>query len=159
MHRARCPLWVKSGHSGKSNRCPFYPQKRTWFSARLCSGYINVKRSPPFERVSATVGLRFRETGFLPGRDSSVEKARHIEPIVNRDKVTHENPPIRRYSHGVGKSPFVWNCVVGSGVVPRHSKINDLNCQTALTAPTGAKDISLQCKTEIATSIKCGGVS
>jgi hypothetical protein len=30
-------------------------------------------------------------------------------------KSPHENPPIRRYSHGIGKSLFVWDCVVGLG--------------------------------------------
>jgi hypothetical protein len=24
-----CPLWVKSGHKGRFNQCPLYPQKRT----------------------------------------------------------------------------------------------------------------------------------
>jgi hypothetical protein len=36
---------------------------------------------------------------------------------------------------------------VGPGVVPRQSKINDLNCQTALTAAMGVKGIFLHCKT------------
>jgi hypothetical protein len=30
-------------------------------------------------------------------------------------KPPHENPPIRRYLQDTGKSPFVWDCVVGSG--------------------------------------------
>jgi hypothetical protein len=37
--------------------------------------------------------------------------------------------------------------MVGPGVVPPHSKFNDLHCQTALTAATGAKDIFLRCQT------------
>jgi len=46
-------------------------------------------------------------------------------------------------------SPFVSTGlgVVGPGVVPRHCKINDLNCQTALTAAMGAKGIFLHCQT------------
>src|SRR5262249_12993784 len=27
--RAICPLWVKSGHCGRSAECPLYPQKQT----------------------------------------------------------------------------------------------------------------------------------
>jgi len=52
----------------------------------------------------------------LLGRDSSVEKARHIEPIATETKSPRENPPIRRYSHDIGKSLFVWNCVVADAV-------------------------------------------
>jgi hypothetical protein len=33
------------------------------------------------------------------------------------------------------------------GVVPRQSKINNLNCQTDLTAAMGAKGIFLHCQT------------
>jgi hypothetical protein len=29
LQRADCPLWVKSGHSTVSKRCPLYPQKQT----------------------------------------------------------------------------------------------------------------------------------
>ena len=32
-----CPLWVISGHSAHSVRCPLYPQKRTWISAAVMS--------------------------------------------------------------------------------------------------------------------------
>ena len=32
-----CPLWVKSGHWGTSERCPLYPQKRTWISTAVMS--------------------------------------------------------------------------------------------------------------------------
>ena len=38
---------------------------------------------------------------------------------------------------------------VGPGVVPSISKFNDLQCQTFLTALTGAKDNLLNCKTEM----------
>src|SRR5215471_20655059 len=31
--RSRCPLWVKSRHWGSSERCPLYPQKRTFVGA------------------------------------------------------------------------------------------------------------------------------
>src|SRR5215467_13248963 len=31
-HRLTCPLWVKSGHSTKSDRCPLCPRKRTFRS-------------------------------------------------------------------------------------------------------------------------------
>jgi hypothetical protein len=37
--------------------------------------------------------------------------------------------------------------VVGPGVVPQHSDFNNLDCQTALSALTGAKGILLRCKT------------
>ena len=30
---SQCPLWVKSRHSTTSQRCPLYPQKRTWLGA------------------------------------------------------------------------------------------------------------------------------
>jgi hypothetical protein len=46
-----------------------------------------------------------------------------------------------------GQCMFSRDCVVGLGVVPRHCKFNDLNCQTALTAAMGAKGIFLHCKT------------
>ena len=35
----------------------------------------------------------FPGNGILRGRDSGVKKARHIQPIVSRDKATLENPP------------------------------------------------------------------
>jgi hypothetical protein len=37
--------------------------------------------------------------------------------------------------------------MVGSGVVPRHRDFKNLDCQTALSAITGAKGILLRCKT------------
>jgi hypothetical protein len=37
--------------------------------------------------------------------------------------------------------------MVGPGVVPRQSKINNFNCQTDLTAAMGAKGIFLHCQT------------
>ena len=40
---------------------------------------------------------------------------------------------------------------VGPGVVPRASEFNNLQCQTSLTALTGAKGIFLRCQTEIVT--------
>ena len=57
----------------------------------------------------------FPGNGIVRGRDSGVEKARHIQSIVSRDKTPQENPPIRRYLHDTGKSLFVWNCVVELG--------------------------------------------
>jgi hypothetical protein len=78
---------------------------------------IAVKLPPPplFERVSATVGLRFRETGFWGAETPAPKRPRDIQPIVSRDKAPRENPPIRRYLHDTGKSLFVWDCVVGPG--------------------------------------------
>jgi hypothetical protein len=66
---------------------------------------------------SSSVSLRFRETGFCGAETAGAEKARPIQPIVSRDKAPHENPPIRRHLHDTGKSLFVWDCVVGPGVV------------------------------------------
>src|SRR5450830_847240 len=37
--------------------------------------------------------------------------------------------------------------MVGPGVVPQHSDFNNLQCQTSLTALTGAKGIFLRCQT------------
>ena len=59
----------------------------------------------------------FPGNGILRGRDNGVEKARHIQPIVSRDKRPHENPPVRRHLHDTGKSLFVWDCVVADAVV------------------------------------------
>jgi hypothetical protein len=61
-------------------------------------------------------------------------------------------------ANGVAKSGSRFNCsrhsrykllklLVGPGVVPRQSKINNLNCQTDLTAAMGAKGIFLHCQT------------
>ena len=55
----------------------------------------------------------FPGNGILRRRDSDVKKARHIQPIVSRDKARQENPPIRRYLRDAGKSLFVLDCVVG----------------------------------------------
>jgi hypothetical protein len=41
--------------------------------------------------------------------------------------------------------------LVGPGVVPQHSDFNNLNCQTALSAITGAKGILPRCKTRTVT--------
>ena len=62
MHRiaacqaGSCPLWVKSGHSAVSERCPLYPQKRTFQGtvtmSALCQKQTKctaVKRAP-FDR-------------------------------------------------------------------------------------------------------------
>ena len=36
-----CPLWVKSGHLGKSTRCLLYPRKRTFIRGSLMSACAN----------------------------------------------------------------------------------------------------------------------
>ena len=64
----------------------------------------------------------------MRGRDSGVEKARHIQPIVSRDKTPQENPPIRRYLHDTGKSLFVWDCVVELGGLEPPTKRLSSNC-------------------------------
>src|SRR5580693_2600688 len=81
----------------------------TWFSARLCGGYINVKRGPPFERVSATVGLCFRETGFCGAETAASKRPVTFNRSSAETKAPHENPPIRRYLHDTRKSLFVWD--------------------------------------------------
>ena len=45
----------------------------------------------------------------------------------------------------------LWKCVVGPGVVPLRGDFNNLQCQTSLTALTGANGIFLCCQTEIVT--------
>jgi hypothetical protein len=57
----------------------------------------------------------FPGNGILRSRDSGVKKIGHIQPIVSRDKVPHENPPIRRCLHDTGESLFLWDCVVELG--------------------------------------------
>ena len=88
-------------------------QSNAWFGYGKLGGYINIKRSPPFERVSATVGLCFRETGFCQGETAASKRPVTFNRSSTETKSPHENPPIRRYSHGIGKSLFVWDCVVG----------------------------------------------
>jgi hypothetical protein len=55
--------------------------------------------------------------------------------------------PLAAFSTAIRKSPHTQDCVVGPGEVPRTSKSNNLDCQTILTAPMGAKDNFLNCKT------------
>src|SRR5215469_1289059 len=48
-----CPLWVKSGHSATSERCPLYPRKRTSKPAPLSASTQqlrqlgDIRRDPP----------------------------------------------------------------------------------------------------------------
>jgi hypothetical protein len=48
--------------------------------------------STPFERVSANVGLYFRETGIWRAETTASKPGHHIELIVRRDKVPPRNP-------------------------------------------------------------------
>jgi hypothetical protein len=57
----------------------------------------------------------FPENGILMGRDSGVEKVRHIQPIVNRDKV-----PVRKSTNPAlfarhREVSVCMGCVVGPG--------------------------------------------
>jgi hypothetical protein len=72
-------------------------------------------RGTPFERVSATVGLCFRETGFCGAETAASKRPVTFNRLSAETKPPHENPPIRRYLHDTRKSLFVWDCVV----VPR----------------------------------------
>jgi len=67
-------------------------------------------------------------------------------PFAETDRSQH-TPPNRGYSTNLGKSWFARECVVGPGVVPQPCDFNGLQCQTSLTALTGAKDIFLCCQT------------
>ena len=73
-----------------------------------------VKRGPTFERVSASVGLCSRETGFCWAETAASKRPVTFNRSSTETKSPHENPPIRRYSRGIGKSLFVSDCVVAN---------------------------------------------
>jgi hypothetical protein len=68
-----------------------------------------------FERVSTTVGLYFRETGFCRAETAAPKRPVTVNRSSAETKALHENPEIRRHLHDTRKSPFVWDCVVGLG--------------------------------------------
>jgi hypothetical protein len=72
-----------------------------------------IGRSRPFERVSATVGLRFRETGFSGAETMASKRPVTFIRSSAETKRPHETPPIRRLLHDTGKSLFVGDCVGG----------------------------------------------
>src|SRR5215469_12409290 len=70
MPDARCPLWVISGHSAMSERCPLYPQKRTLLSVigmSLCAksghrkGLIDCRVA---DAVSAIIPAKMRRAAM-----------------------------------------------------------------------------------------------
>jgi len=54
----------------------------------LCGHLLEV----PFERVSANVGLCFRETGFCRAETPAPKRPVNFQPIVRRDEVPPRNP-------------------------------------------------------------------
>jgi hypothetical protein len=121
-------------------------------SARLIFGEHLGRRSPdpptnvgrsnrgvrPLERVSAAVGLCFPETGFCWAETAASKRPVTFNRSSTETKSPHEKPPIRRYSHGVGKSLFVWDSVVADAVAvepvsasyfPANREINREFCQ------------------------------
>jgi hypothetical protein len=49
----------------------------------------------PFERVSATVGLCFRETGFCGAETAALKRPVIFNRSSAETKRPHENPPVR----------------------------------------------------------------
>jgi hypothetical protein len=72
-------------------------------------------RLAPFERVSATVGLCFRETGFCGAETAASKRPVTFNRSSAVTKRPHENPPVRPNLQDTGKSLFVWDCVVELG--------------------------------------------
>ena len=64
--RTECPLWVKSGHYGVSERCPLYSQKRTLIEhvgmSALCQKqtFASFIRSPRRQLRATMAGSRYR---------------------------------------------------------------------------------------------------
>ena len=100
---------VRSGHRVGSASCPLYPRKRTWFSAKLCGAFINVKRGPPFERVSTSVGLCFRETGFC-WAETAVSK----KPVTLNRSQQRQSPRAKTHQFGAIRTTSGNLCLYGT---------------------------------------------
>src|SRR5262249_18532941 len=48
-----CPLWVNSGHRGKLEECPLYPQKRTLISTAVMSALCQKRTHAPQQLITS----------------------------------------------------------------------------------------------------------
>src|SRR5438552_1211515 len=78
-------------------------------------------------------GLRFRETGFSTPETQPPKPPLSGRPATSETERACKTPPLAGLSNAFRKSPQMTDCVVGPGVVPRHSKFNNLDCQMAVS--------------------------
>jgi hypothetical protein len=97
-----------------------------------CSDFLRPNRHS--NRVSASCGLRFRETGFRGQRKTRRNDLPTVTvPSLRKNRRTHPRQ-FGAFSYAFRKSPVAYDCVVGPGGVPSNYNFNNLNCLTVLRA-------------------------
>src|SRR6516162_4705375 len=71
-----------------------------------------LRRNRHSNRVSASRGLRFRETGFRGQRKMRRNDLPTVTMPFSENEPSHRSPPIRGLSYTFRKSPVAHDCVV-----------------------------------------------
>ena len=122
--------------------------------ARLCDLPAEWSRQHQHARPDRAIAPIRTESpaNVSPFPGNGIPRAEKKAPCGAEPQIAVSETRVRKEPRQIGafRTPsgnrHLQECVVGPGVVPRHSYFNNLHCQTALSARTGAKDILLQCK-------------